>query len=94
MGLAWQKNVPVVRECECARSHIESGTVQIRASGSGDPVPCPPVPCACPPVPCAIIAVLGKNPDPAKGRNYDIPQEQWIEGISSGRARIVLGPGG
>ncbi len=31
-----------------------------------------------------IMAVLGHNPDPAKGRNYNIPQDQWIEGIFSG----------
>jgi len=31
-----------------------------------------------------IIAVLGNNPDPAKGMNYNIPQDQWVEGIFSG----------
>lgn len=31
-----------------------------------------------------IIAVLGNNPDPAKGRNYNVPQEQWVEGVFSG----------
>jgi hypothetical protein len=31
-----------------------------------------------------IIAVLGHNPDPKKGLNYKIPQEEWIEGIFSG----------
>lgn len=31
-----------------------------------------------------IMAVLGFNPDPAKGGNYNIPQDQWIEGIFSG----------
>lgn len=31
-----------------------------------------------------ICAVLGHNPDPAKGGNYNIPQEQWVEGIFSG----------
>lgn len=31
-----------------------------------------------------IIAVLGHNPDPSLGRNYNIPQEQWQEGIFSG----------
>jgi 6-bladed beta-propeller len=31
-----------------------------------------------------IIAVLGNNPDPATGRNYNVPQEKWIEGIFSG----------
>jgi hypothetical protein len=31
-----------------------------------------------------IIAVLGSNADPAKGGNYNIPQEQWVEGVFSG----------
>ncbi len=31
-----------------------------------------------------IMAVLGFNPDPAKGGNYKVPQDQWIEGIFSG----------
>jgi hypothetical protein len=31
-----------------------------------------------------IIAVLGNNPDPKQGRNYNVPQDQWIEGIFSG----------
>ena len=31
-----------------------------------------------------IIAVLGHNPDPKKGRSFGIPQDQWIEGIFSG----------
>jgi hypothetical protein len=31
-----------------------------------------------------IMAVLGHNPDPAKGRNFNIPQDQWVEGIFSG----------
>jgi hypothetical protein len=31
-----------------------------------------------------IIAVLGNNPDPAKGRNFGIPQDQWVEGVFSG----------
>jgi hypothetical protein len=31
-----------------------------------------------------IVSVLGNNPDRAKGLNYNIPQEQWIEGIFSG----------
>ena len=31
-----------------------------------------------------IIAVLGNNPDPGKGRNFNIPQDQWHEGIFSG----------
>ncbi|MGE3820693.1 MAG: 6-bladed beta-propeller [Isosphaeraceae bacterium] len=31
-----------------------------------------------------IISVLGHNPDPAMGRNYNVPQAKWIEGIFSG----------
>ncbi len=31
-----------------------------------------------------IIAVLGNNPDPAKGRSFKIPQDEWIEGVFSG----------
>lgn len=31
-----------------------------------------------------IMAVLGFNPDPALGRNYNIPQEQWVEGVFAG----------
>lgn len=31
-----------------------------------------------------IISVLGNNPDPAQGRNYNVPQEKWVEGIFSG----------
>ncbi|MCA8995580.1 MAG: 6-bladed beta-propeller [Planctomycetaceae bacterium] len=31
-----------------------------------------------------IIAVLGNNPDPAKGRSFNIPQDQWVEGVFSG----------
>jgi hypothetical protein len=31
-----------------------------------------------------IIAVLGNNPDPKKGIAYNIPQDQWIEGVFSG----------
>ena len=31
-----------------------------------------------------IMAVLGFNPDPAKGGNFNVPQEQWIEGLFSG----------
>ncbi|MFO0911350.1 MAG: 6-bladed beta-propeller [Pirellulales bacterium] len=31
-----------------------------------------------------IIAVLGHNPDPEKGGNFNIPQDQWMEGIFSG----------
>ncbi len=31
-----------------------------------------------------IMAVLGHNPDPAKGRSFNIPQAEWVEGIFSG----------
>jgi hypothetical protein len=31
-----------------------------------------------------IMAVLGHNPDPKQGGNYNVPQEDWIEGIFSG----------
>jgi hypothetical protein len=31
-----------------------------------------------------IMAVLGFNPDPSKGGNFNIPQSEWIEGIFSG----------
>jgi len=31
-----------------------------------------------------ICAVLGHNPDPAKRVNFNVPQDQWIEGIFSG----------
>ena len=31
-----------------------------------------------------IVSVLGNNPDPAKGRSYGIPQDQWVEGAFSG----------
>jgi hypothetical protein len=31
-----------------------------------------------------IMAVLGHNPDPKQGRNFNIPQDKWIEGIFSG----------
>lgn len=31
-----------------------------------------------------IMAVLGHNPDPAKGGAHNIPQDQWVEGIFSG----------
>jgi hypothetical protein len=31
-----------------------------------------------------IMAVLGHNPDPAKRVNFNIKQDQWIEGIFSG----------
>ncbi len=31
-----------------------------------------------------IVAVLGNNPDPARGAKFDIPQAEWIEGVFSG----------
>lgn len=31
-----------------------------------------------------IIAVLGHNLDRSKGRSYNIPQEEWVEGVFSG----------
>jgi len=31
-----------------------------------------------------IIAVLGHNADPSKRMNYNVPQDQWIEGVFSG----------
>ncbi len=31
-----------------------------------------------------IMAVLGHNPDAGKGRNFNVPQDQWKEGIFSG----------
>jgi 6-bladed beta-propeller len=31
-----------------------------------------------------IMAVLGHNPDPAKGGNYKVPQAEWVEGVFSG----------
>jgi hypothetical protein len=31
-----------------------------------------------------IMAVLGFNSDPAKRGNFQVPQDQWIEGIFSG----------
>ena len=31
-----------------------------------------------------IIAVLGHNADPTKRVNFNVPQEQWVEGIFSG----------
>lgn len=31
-----------------------------------------------------IVAELGRNPDPAKGGSYNIPQDQWVEGAFSG----------
>lgn len=31
-----------------------------------------------------VVAELGRNPDPAKGRQYKVPQDQWVEGAFSG----------
>lgn len=31
-----------------------------------------------------IMAVLGHNPDPKQGRNFNVPQDKWIEGVFSG----------
>jgi len=31
-----------------------------------------------------IMSVLGHNPDPKQGRNFNVPQDQWIEGVFSG----------
>jgi len=31
-----------------------------------------------------VMSVLGYNPDPAKGGSYNIPQDQWVEGLFSG----------
>ena len=31
-----------------------------------------------------IIAVLGYNADPKQGRNFNIPQQDWIEGVFAG----------
>ncbi len=31
-----------------------------------------------------IIAVLGHNADPAKRANFNVPQDQWVEGVFSG----------
>lgn len=31
-----------------------------------------------------IIAVLGHNDDPAKRANFNVPQDQWVEGVFSG----------
>jgi hypothetical protein len=32
----------------------------------------------------SVVAVLGYNADPKKGGNYNIPQDQWVEGVFSG----------
>lgn len=31
-----------------------------------------------------VISVVGENPDPKKGKSYNIPQDQWVEGAFSG----------
>jgi len=31
-----------------------------------------------------IVAVLGHNADPKKGGNFNVPQDQWVEGVFSG----------
>lgn len=31
-----------------------------------------------------IVSVLGHNPDPATGRNYNVPQDRWVEGFFHG----------
>lgn len=31
-----------------------------------------------------IMAVLGHNPDPTKRMNFNVPQDQWVEGVFSG----------
>ena len=31
-----------------------------------------------------IMAVLGHNPDPKQGGNFNVPQDKWIEGVFSG----------
>jgi hypothetical protein len=31
-----------------------------------------------------IMAVLGHNPDRKQGRNFNVPQDKWIEGVFSG----------
>ncbi len=31
-----------------------------------------------------IVAVLGTNADPAKRGNFNVPQDQWVEGVFSG----------
>ena len=31
-----------------------------------------------------IMAVLGHNPDAKQGRNFEIPQKDWVEGVFSG----------
>ena len=31
-----------------------------------------------------VISVVGENPNPSKGRSYNIPQDKWVEGAFSG----------
>ncbi len=31
-----------------------------------------------------IMAVLGHNPDANQGKNYNVPQDKWVEGVFSG----------
>ena len=31
-----------------------------------------------------VVAVLGENPDPKQGRNYQIQQKDWVEGVFAG----------
>jgi hypothetical protein len=31
-----------------------------------------------------VVTVLGKNADPKAGRNFNVPQDKWIEGAFSG----------
>jgi hypothetical protein len=31
-----------------------------------------------------IISIVGRNPDPKKGRSFNIPQDKWVEGAFSG----------
>ena len=38
-----------------------------------------------------IIAVLGNNPDRKQGRNFKVPQSDWIEGDLQWYARVLLG---
>ena len=41
-----------------------------------------------------IISVLGHNPDPKLGGSYNVPQDQWIEGIFSGTHGSYWDPNG
>lgn len=31
-----------------------------------------------------VVAVLGHNADPSRGKNFNVPQSEWIEGVFSG----------